>query len=153
MRTEDGDPQANGVAREATGRAGPRTARWRPRRGDDASIASIRAWVRRTLPRLLGRPAGGRLRDSAELLVSELAANALIHAGGIEHIDLCCSDTTLRISVHDPSSAAPVAHSTRGPDDDNGRGLMLVNALAVRWGNDEHPDDGKDVWLELAVDR
>jgi anti-sigma regulatory factor (Ser/Thr protein kinase) len=145
--TAGGDPAPNGA-----GRRGP--LRWRPSRGNDVSVAAAaRAWVLAALPRLLTRPAGPRLRDNVELLVSELTANALLHAGGVEHIDLSCTDRVLRISVHDPSAAEAVARHTPDHDVDHGRGLLLVEALAARWGVRQHPGDGKDVWLELALDR
>ncbi|WP_433201266.1 ATP-binding protein [Dactylosporangium sp. CS-047395] len=134
-------------------RAG-RAVRWRPRDGRDVSVAAAaRAWVLAALPRVLTRPATPRLCDNVELLISELAANALQHAGGVEHIDLYCNEHILVISVHDERGAPAVARKSPPPDMDSGRGLLLVEALAARWGVREHPGDGKDVWLELALDR
>jgi anti-sigma regulatory factor (Ser/Thr protein kinase) len=137
-----------------SGRSPGRSTRWRPRIGSDMSVAAAaRAWVLAALPRLLARPAPARLCDNVELLVSELAANALLHAGGVEHIDLYCTDQVLGISVHDQDSSRPVVRPAPPPDLDHGRGMVLVEALASRWGVREHPGDGKDVWLELAIDR
>ncbi|MFI5914435.1 ATP-binding protein [Dactylosporangium sp. NPDC051541] len=129
-------------------------ARWVPRRGNEVGVAAAaRAWVLAALPRLLPRPPAPRLRDNVELLVSELTANALLHAGGVEHIDLACTGSVLRIAVHDQSHATALARHTPDTDVDHGRGLLLVEALAARWGVHEHPGDGKDVWLELPLDR
>jgi hypothetical protein len=141
------DPDGKGPRR-------PPWARWRPRRGNDVSVAAAaRAWVVGVLPRLLNRPAAAALRDNVELLVTELTANALMHAGGVEHIDVSCTGTMLRIAVHDRDASAVAARRAAGPDAENGRGLLLVDALAARWGVEKHPGDGKDVWLELALDR
>ncbi|WP_433041462.1 ATP-binding protein [Dactylosporangium sp. CS-033363] len=134
-------------------RAG-RSVRWRPRNGRDVSVAAAaRAWVLAALPRVLTRPPPPRLCDNVELLISELTANALQHAGGVEHIDLYCDERMLGISVHDQRAAPALARQSPPPDMDSGRGLLLVEALAARWGVTEHPGDGKDVWLELALDR
>ncbi|GAA3454626.1 ATP-binding protein [Dactylosporangium matsuzakiense] len=128
--------------------------RWSPRNGSEVGIAAAaRAWVLAALPRLLTRPAAPWFCDNVELLVSELTANALLHAGGVVHIDLERSGDVLRISVHDPSTDEAIAPRAPAPDVDNGRGLLLVEALAARWGVHQHPGDGKDVWLELALDR
>ncbi|MEU7873975.1 ATP-binding protein [Dactylosporangium sp. NPDC049140] len=137
-----------------SGRPSGRSTRWRPRIGTDVSVAAAaRAWVLAALPRLLTRPAPARLSDNVELLVSELTANALLHAGGVEHIDLYCTDRVLGISVHDQDCAPITVRQAPPPDLDHGRGLALVEALASRWGVREHPGDGKDVWLELPLDR
>ncbi|WP_432994577.1 ATP-binding protein [Dactylosporangium sp. CA-233914] len=132
----------------------PGVARWWPRRGTDVSVcAAARAWVLAALPHLLARPAEGRLRDNVELLVSELTANALLHAGGVEYIDLYCTGSVLRICVHDQVSTPAVARHAPPDEAEHGRGLLLVDALAARWGVEEHPGAGKDVWLELPIDR
>jgi hypothetical protein len=41
------------------------------------------------------------------------------------------------------------------PDDESGRGLLIVAALADRWGSEPYPPSGKTVWAECdfrAVD-
>ncbi len=43
----------------------------------------------------------------------------------------------------------PVPRQT-GLDAEGGRGLALVDSLAVRWGTDSAPE-GKTVWFELHV--
>ncbi|WP_433603927.1 ATP-binding protein [Dactylosporangium sp. CA-139114] len=139
---------------EDGGKAAGRSVRWRPRNGRDVSVASAaREWVLGVLPRLLARPATPRLCANVELLVSELTANALLHADGVGYIDVYCTDRVLGISVHDDVPAPVVAVQAPAPDVDHGRGLLLIEALAARWGVRDHPDDGKDVWLELALDR
>ena len=89
-------------------------------------------------------------RDDAALLVTELVTNVVDHVGGEAALalELELSDGWLRISVADGSSVRPVV---RELDSENprGRGLGLVQAIADRWGAEDH-QGGKRVWLELA---
>ena len=86
-------------------------------------------------------------RDDAELLTSELVANAVLHARTAFRVAVDVDDRRLRVEVHDASSGTPVR---RRPDAraTGGRGVLIVDAVADRWGVD--PDvDGKVVWFEL----
>src|SRR4051794_30940488 len=81
----------------------------------------------------------------AELLVSELVTNALnatagtrtAHGGdgAVTPIYVCLTrkDTTLLIEVWDPSPGTPFPRDA-ADDDEHGRGLLLVQALAKDWG-------------------
>ena len=85
--------------------------------------------------------------DSAVLLVSELVANAALHAKTEVAVRLQLQPRTLRLEVSDGSPRLPLlrkygAHSTTG------RGLAMVVALAQRWGV-QAVDGGKAVWVEL----
>lgn len=88
--------------------------------------------------------------DDASLLLTEVAANAIRH---VDHGDLLITflvhDDRLMVTVHDRSAQLPVA---RVVDDEaeSGRGLVLVEALATRWGSTASPT-GKAVWFELAA--
>jgi anti-sigma regulatory factor (Ser/Thr protein kinase) len=88
------------------------------------------------------------IRDTAELLISELVTNALLHAGTdlVVHVEQLPG--TVRIAVDDGSDAAP---SMRSPDTGSlgGRGLPLVAMLANRWGW-EPLTAGKRVWFEVG---
>jgi hypothetical protein len=44
------------------------------------------------------------------------------------------------------------ARRDAGPDEDSGRGLMLVEALGKDWGAYREADGGKVVWVMLAAD-
>ena len=82
------------------------------------------------------------------LVVSELVTNAVLHAGG-GGIDLTVtlSDSAVRIEVVDSSPALP---EPKPPTEDNtnGRGLLLVDAVAGTWGADLD-QGGKRVWAEV----
>lgn len=112
------------------------------------AVRASRRWVRGTLTRW-------RLTDAAEHaehLASELVTNAIRHAedGFSVVVLLMYAAGTLRIEVrdHDPLNLPLVANP--GPFDPSGRGLVIVEALADRWGV-RVTDAGKAVWCELAV--
>ncbi|MFF2958382.1 ATP-binding protein [Streptomyces sp. NPDC057963] len=58
----------------------------------------------------------------------------------------------VRIEVHDASDVQP---KERSPESDKcgGRGLMLVAALADRWGREARCGPGKVMWAELTPGR
>jgi anti-sigma regulatory factor (Ser/Thr protein kinase) len=87
------------------------------------------------------------VRDTAELLISELVTNALLHAGTDLTVHVECVEDTVRIAVDDGSAVAPVLSSMDG-DALGGRGLPLVEILATRWGW-EPLACGKRVWFEV----
>jgi anti-sigma regulatory factor (Ser/Thr protein kinase) len=89
--------------------------------------------------------------EDVALLVTELVTNVIDHVGGEAAItlELALSDGWLRISVADGSSVRPVVRelSTENP---RGRGLRLVQAIADRWGAEDH-EGGKQIWFELSA--
>lgn len=90
-----------------------------------------------------------QLVDDAALLTTELAANAVRHAtAGCFGVALSCHGDRVRVEVADGSVDPPVVLRP-DPMATSGRGLMLVDALADRWGF-ERRRDGKVVWFELA---
>jgi anti-sigma regulatory factor (Ser/Thr protein kinase) len=90
----------------------------------------------------------GPILDDAQIVLSELASNAVIHAGSPFAVALRAGGSVLRISVHDDSPVIP----TLREDDSlpSGRGLRLVAALSRSWGV-EMAGDGKRVWAELPA--
>ena len=85
--------------------------------------------------------------DVAVLLVSELVTNAYEHTGGPAVVDVVVDDRSLRVAVEDGDPRIPVARDI-DVDAERGRGLMLVAALASRWGA-APTGRGKSVWFEL----
>ena len=106
--------------------------------------------VRRALRTLLGDRSAGEVGETAELLITELVANAARHAGGQVRVQVGLRSDHLLVEVLDSSAALPIS----GPDVDweseSGRGIALVEALADRWGADPLPS-GKRVWFELSL--
>jgi anti-sigma regulatory factor (Ser/Thr protein kinase) len=84
--------------------------------------------------------------DTAVILVSELATNAIRHAGTPFTVSMHHDPPNISIEVADASSALPVL---REPDVNGGRGLQMLAALATNWGvrNDA---DGKTVFFTLG---
>ncbi|MET9572359.1 ATP-binding protein [Streptomyces virginiae] len=91
-------------------------------------------------------------RDDAEdvlLLVSEVVANACLHAGGPHALLLECTDDRLRVEVTDGNPAAPTPRRSRpDPARPGGYGLLIVERIARRWGTLPLAD-GKCVWAEI----
>ncbi len=90
-----------------------------------------------------------RLVDVAVLLVSELVTNAVHHAGGPVRLQLAVDTDTVRVDVGDEVPDLPLAAPADGFAQ-GGRGLLIVEALASRWGV-EAMLPGKRVWFELDL--
>ncbi|MEU7255554.1 ATP-binding protein [Streptomyces rimosus] len=93
--------------------------------------------------------------ETAVLILSELTANACVHARVPRgrHVRTRCLlfAGRLRIEVADASELMPEPRAA-GPEDENGRGLALVAALADDWGTYPRPYGiGKVVWFELKL--
>jgi anti-sigma regulatory factor (Ser/Thr protein kinase) len=103
-----------------------------------------RAWVR---PKLQGWNLDG-LGEVIELLLSELVANVVQHVRKPMVVRLSRNEGVIRVEVDDASATAPVLEHPE-PDDENGRGIFLIAALAARWGTHAHSGDTKTVWFEI----
>lgn len=88
--------------------------------------------------------------DSAALVMSELVTNAIVHTASSRVVcELHDHDDTVRIAVRDEGCAPGEPHpSPQRPDEEHGRGLLLVEALCRAWGAQEH-GPGLLVWAEL----
>jgi CheY-like chemotaxis protein/anti-sigma regulatory factor (Ser/Thr protein kinase) len=89
------------------------------------------------------------LLDDALLVTSELAANAITHAGSACRIKLSLSAAALRIDVIDSGAGTPEPQPPSATEE-HGRGLHLVAAMTTAWGLDVMPGDRKVVWAEFA---
>ncbi|MEU6987291.1 ATP-binding protein [Streptomyces sp. NPDC046324] len=86
--------------------------------------------------------------EAAELLLTELLTNALRHAEGPDvRVRVYPRGDQCVIEVHDGSPHRPKMRHA-GPDDESGRGLLLVDALANSWGTS---DDGTTTWCTLPL--
>lgn len=111
------------------------------------SPRDARQFVRRTL---IADGHGG-IVDDAELLVSEVVTNAVLH-GGVVGAPISIESTSdgVRIEVVDPGSM--FVPTTKAGDllTPGGLGLGIVESLASRWGITP-TYEGKVVWFELTA--
>jgi anti-sigma regulatory factor (Ser/Thr protein kinase) len=113
---------------------------------DLTSAAHARRFITRTL-RAWRVPA---LREAAELLASELVANAIRHSHTDIEIRLRLDGRRLTIEVSDCGPGHPRPRLPT-PESEDGRGLYLVDHLARDWGVRRDPE-GKTVWAALEAD-
>lgn len=88
--------------------------------------------------------------DTAALLVSELVTNVVCHARGPCALVVTFGDDAVEVSVEDGDLRMPAARLADALDPD-GRGLLLLGALAQDWGVRLLPE-GKAIWFLLGRD-
>ncbi|WP_327748521.1 ATP-binding protein [Streptomyces europaeiscabiei] len=98
------------------------------------------------------------LTDRAALIVSELVTNAVRHTPCREIRLIVRRPSTRRVRVG-VVDRAPARLPVLGPadfDGESGRGLLLIDAVADRWGYDLRGSGrrswGKEVWAELLIE-
>ncbi|WP_077799948.1 SpoIIE family protein phosphatase [Streptomyces sp. JHA26] len=111
--------------------------------GEARSAAPARRFVRAALEDL-----APHLADTAELLVGELVANAVLHAGTEIEVGVGVHDGRVRVGVGDRRPRRGPAPRHSPPYAGTGQGLALVEQLASRYGTDAG-DAHKTVWFEL----
>lgn len=139
---------------------------------DPGLVRRAREHVREALP-ILGLLKHGELAELAELIVSELVTNAIVHGGtvcgppfadrtagvcppsGLIEVRLSLEGGSLRVYVHDQGDGRPVR---RHPADDweRGRGLELIDGFIELYGGtrgvvDDGDRLGKTVYVTLPV--
>ena len=88
--------------------------------------------------------------DTARLLTSELATNAVVHGEtGTITLEVRCFGCCLGVEVRDDSLSVPVLRSV-ADDTERGRGLLLVAELAESWGY-YFAAGCKHVWFHLHI--
>jgi anti-sigma regulatory factor (Ser/Thr protein kinase) len=128
-------------------RAAPRARLTVP--GRPEQVAAARAAVARALG------AGHPCTDAAVLITSELVTNSMAHsdsgrAGGTVTITVAETGYGLRIEVTDDGAPDFPALRPAGDDDETGRGLELVDALAARWESRRDSAGKTTTWAELT---
>ena len=114
--------------------------------GDPASVPLARS----LLTQLLGQWEMEDFVDLAELLITELVANAIRHVPGACAVELTRRDEVLHIAVIDSGAGMPDLQNP-GVSAFGGRGLHIVAALSASWGTDHLDDGSKAVWAELRA--
>ncbi|HZI97440.1 MAG TPA: SpoIIE family protein phosphatase [Actinomycetales bacterium] len=115
-----------------------------------ASLRSPQRARRFVRARLESHAVAAAVADSAELLVSELVTNVIVHAENALSVSVAITDTLVSIAVHDADAVIPRSGLQADSLAEGGRGLALVDQVASRWGADLLPD-GKRVWFELDL--
>jgi anti-sigma regulatory factor (Ser/Thr protein kinase) len=88
--------------------------------------------------------------DLAVLLTSELVTNAVLHGLGPVQLLLDDDGDRLRIEISDGETALPPGPGRPDGTQVSGRGLLIVDSLADRWGSHSRPvPPGKIVWFEV----
>ncbi|MGW4512997.1 ATP-binding protein [Streptomyces sp. NPDC004393] len=113
---------------------------------DRALIAEVRHSVRAALASW----GAGAIADDMAVVASELASNALKHAGGEATVRLRLAEGQALLEVDDISLRRPVSRRA-GAEVEEGRGLFLVQALAAEWGWRYRKGGGKTVWASLPA--
>ena len=88
------------------------------------------------------------VRDAILLMVSELATNAIVHAGGGFAVRVERVGSSIHVTVTDGGTGTPVV---RNPDEHepHGRGLRIVDQLSDEWGSEDTATHGNAVWFRI----
>ncbi|MFB9688792.1 ATP-binding protein [Amycolatopsis plumensis] len=110
---------------------------------DPKALAHARRWAEAQFASLAEAD-----RVDATIVVGELLENAYVHAPGPRRLGLHLTHDPceVTVAVADTGTGEP---RLRVPGRTGGRGLLLVDELALAWGV-RHHDDGKVVWARLA---
>ncbi|MER6105357.1 ATP-binding protein [Streptomyces sp. NPDC001832] len=142
--------------------APPHPAPYLPRRGEHYRLVAPNS---RTAPRLVRDFLGTllyvtehpALADDARLCVSEIVTNAHVHTRSpLIRVDVTVnrSQVTVYVTDDDSGSSPSPRNAVRPEQDEHGRGLVLVDALAASWGSTIsgglHGPDVKSVWFTLV---
>jgi len=114
--------------------------------GGTSVVGHVRHWAGGTVRRW--HP-DEHLVSTAALLVGELVTNALLHGLPPVRLRLRSAAGRLSIEVFDRGDLLP-DRGRVGPEDESGRGLLMVEVLADGWGS-RASAPGKVVWAELPL--
>lgn len=113
-------------------------------------VATSASDARRLLREALTGAESGDSVDAAEVAVSEIVTNALVHAGTPMRLRVLLDAGRLRVELRDGSPHLPHQRDY-SPVAATGRGLHMISEMVDSWG--AYPDgEGKVVWFEVAED-
>jgi anti-anti-sigma regulatory factor len=118
---------------------------WRRMQPSPAAAALSRA----TIAAACGAWRLAHMADRAQLIVTELVSNAIVHARTEMKLQVVLRDPYLHIALADGSRRAP-RRLPGGGRAFGGRGLILVETLSAGWGSTP-TRDGKVVWATLRL--
>jgi anti-sigma regulatory factor (Ser/Thr protein kinase) len=102
--------------------------------------------ARRWLAESFGEDLDGLVRETAQLLISELVTNAIVHGQGRVEVHAELNPDRLIVEVSDEGPGFTSTVRERDPNTAGGCGLRIVEKEASRWGICE---DAAEVWFEL----
>jgi hypothetical protein len=108
-------------------------------------VGEVREFVKETLER---RGLDRGVVFECQPVADELAANAVLHAGSIFSVALELTPELVRIAVRDESNSRPIERRST-PEDDRGRGLVIVSGTASGWGS-VPLGRGKEIWADIS---
>jgi anti-sigma regulatory factor (Ser/Thr protein kinase) len=114
-------PEGGVLHQDAALAAFPAEARW---------LGPIRSFASCALGRW---PLPDDTRDAAMAILGELTANAVVHGRSELHVLMTLSDRCLTLYVRDSGEMRTASRESALPDDEHGRGLLMVDVLAERW--------------------
>lgn len=110
----------------------------------EESVGEARHFVRARLSEW-----GASDTTEAELLTTELATNALLHAATDFEVMVGTADETVTIELSDGGPGDPVPRELTDTEQ-SGRGLHMVSTLSASWGV-RPGGQGKVVWFTLGL--
>jgi len=113
--------------------------------GHPSAVPAARRFASQHLLDFDGRP---EVVDTARLLVTELATNAVLHASSPIRLTVESHDDSIRVEVRDDDPGTIDQPTAPAIDATSGRGLWLVDALACAWGVNRN-ERGKTIWFEV----
>jgi anti-sigma regulatory factor (Ser/Thr protein kinase) len=147
MRRPDADDDTTMLAIMTTAGRPQRsaTAEFRP---DPTATPAARHFLVETLA-VWGVPE--EIAETAQLCLSELVTNAVIHSGTPTRVTVRLDVDRLLVLVQDGGHRGTARRrEDHEPEDISGRGLLLVEAMSSAWSA-EHSADGTTVWFELEL--
>ena len=112
---------------------------------DPHSVRAARRFATEALP-----GCGADVRESVELMVSELATNGIRHGRTNFRVMIEQTPEEIRVAVTDGGAGTPQMQFP-GPDEPTGRGLRIVDMLSERWGVERDTWKGKTVWFTVSI--
>jgi len=95
--------------------------------------------------------AGAEATDAILLVASELITNAVRHGIGDVELRIIVEPECVRLEVLDDGHVAVTAPAENpAPSALGGRGLLLVQGVADRWGSEFERDGRTLVWAEVG---
>ena len=114
------------------------------------AAASTVPAARRMVREQLAEHGQAALTENAELIVSELVGNVVLHVGGEVEVSLVVGPDEVLLEVSDGSPLSPHLR-VFSRTSSTGRGMRLVHSLSAEHGVRPH-GPGKTIWVRLTPD-